>query len=170
MQSLKFRFVDRMMQVYPTVPSSWYLISFSLTLVMTLILIESTPALQLPAWGIFLAILIALLFLVPVGIISAVSETTIGEWEPEGAEGMRAHDVVALVGLNIVTEFIAGFLIPGKPIANVVSFRLYHEFEQPPVYKVLVIGVQVLWVSAGPKDVDQHHRELISLGKSGFLG
>lgn len=88
------------MLVYPSVPQSWYLSLFAVTTLAALVLIETAP-LQLPAWGLFLAILIAVIFLVPVGVISAVSETTIG--------------------LNIVTEFIAGYLIPGKPIANVVS-------------------------------------------------
>ena len=95
------------MLAYPAVPRSWYLILFSVTLLATLVLIETAP-LQLPAWGLFLAIFIALIFLVPVGVISAVSETTIG--------------------LNIVTEFIAGFLIPGKPIANVVCGVLLWVF------------------------------------------
>ncbi|KAF8318464.1 OPT superfamily oligopeptide transporter [Clavulina sp. PMI_390] len=94
---------NRLMEAYAPVPKSWYIGIFSLTLVMTFVLIESAP-LQLPAWGIVLAVFVAMIFLVPVGIISAVSETTIG--------------------LNIVTEFIAGFLIPGKPIANVV-FKCY---------------------------------------------
>jgi hypothetical protein len=65
------------MEAYPSVPRSWYIGIFSITLVATLILVESAP-LQLPAWGIFLAIIVAMVFLVPVGIISAVSETTIG--------------------------------------------------------------------------------------------
>lgn len=69
---------NRLMEAYPAVPRSWYLATFSVTLAATLTLIETAP-LQLPAWGIFLAILVAMVFLVPVGIISAVSETTIGE-------------------------------------------------------------------------------------------
>jgi hypothetical protein len=85
--------------------------------VATLILIELAP-LQLPAWGVFLAIFVAMVFLVPVGIISAVSETTIGTCEAIILR--RKYSKSGLPGLNIVTEFIAGFLIPGKPIANVV--------------------------------------------------
>lgn len=69
-----------LMEAYPPVPRSWYIGIFAITLVATLILIELAP-LQLPAWGIFLAIFVAMVFLVPVGIISAVSETTIGTCE-----------------------------------------------------------------------------------------
>jgi hypothetical protein len=60
--------------------------------------------LQLPVWGLFLAILIAVLFLIPVGIIAAVTNTTLG--------------------LNVITEFVAGYLFPGRPIANIV-FKVF---------------------------------------------
>lgn len=55
-------------------------------------------------WGLLLAVGIALLFLIPVGVIKAVSDTGIG--------------------LNVITEFVAGLLLPGKPIAN-VCFKCY---------------------------------------------
>lgn len=41
----------------------------------------------------------ALVFLIPIGIVSAVSGTTIG--------------------LNVLTELVHGFLQPGRPIGNV---------------------------------------------------
>jgi len=41
------------------------------------ILLETTP-LQLPTWALSLSIFVAIAFMVPVGIISAVSETQIG--------------------------------------------------------------------------------------------
>ncbi|KAF9507706.1 hypothetical protein BS47DRAFT_1351209 [Hydnum rufescens UP504] len=94
---------NQLMRVYPTVPAWWYFSLFGVTLLAAVILIETAP-LQLPAWALLLAIFVAMAFLVPVGIIRAVSETQIG--------------------LNIITELVAGFLIPGKPIANVV-FKCY---------------------------------------------
>jgi ABC-type antimicrobial peptide transport system permease subunit len=48
--------------------------------------------LQLPLWGLFLAVVIALIFLVPCGIIAAVTN--------------------AALGLNVITEFVAGYLLP----------------------------------------------------------
>ncbi|PWN51001.1 hypothetical protein IE53DRAFT_374312 [Violaceomyces palustris] len=59
----------------------------------------SSPSLQLPVWGLLLAIGMSLIFLVPIGILKAVSDTS--------------------VGLNVITEFVAGYLIPGNPIGNV---------------------------------------------------
>lgn len=60
--------------------------------------------LQLPVWGLVLSVIMAVIFLVPVGVIAAVTNTTLG--------------------LNVITEFVAGFLFPGRPIANVV-FKVY---------------------------------------------
>lgn len=38
-------------------------------------------------------------------------------------------------GLNIVTEFVAGFLMPGKPVAN-VTFKTYGYITQ---YQALLL-------------------------------
>jgi OPT oligopeptide transporter protein len=48
--------------------------------------------LQLPIWGLFLAVTIAAVFLIPCGIIQAVTN--------------------AELGLNVITEFVAGYLLP----------------------------------------------------------
>jgi hypothetical protein len=69
--------VHRLMRRYPTVPAWWYITLFSATLLAAFILIETAP-LQLPAWALLLSIFVAMAFMIPVGIISAVSETQIG--------------------------------------------------------------------------------------------
>ncbi len=51
-----------------------------------------------------LANVIALVFFIPVGIIQAISNLQIG--------------------LNVITEFIAAYALPGKPIAN-MTFKVY---------------------------------------------
>lgn len=86
------------MKAYQPVPSSWYILTLVLSMTAAIILVATSP-LQLPIWGLFLAVFIGLIFLVPVGLIRAVSDTSIG--------------------LNVITEFVAGYLLPGKPIANV---------------------------------------------------
>jgi OPT family oligopeptide transporter len=94
---------NRLMRAYPTVPKSWYMMTLAISLSSAVLLVFFSP-LQLPVWGLLLAVLISLLFLIPVGIIKAVSDTGIG--------------------LNVITEFVAGVLLPGRPIANVV-FKCY---------------------------------------------
>ena len=55
-------------------------------------------------WGLILAVSIALVFFVPLGILQAISNFQ--------------------VGLNVVTELVAGYVFPGKPIAN-MTFKVF---------------------------------------------
>ncbi|WVF65518.1 OPT family small oligopeptide transporter [Kwoniella sp. CBS 6097] len=94
---------NKLMRSYLPVPSSWYLGLLAVNFGAAVILVKTTP-LQMPIWALVLAMIIATVFLVPVGIIAAVSNTTIG--------------------LNVLTEFVAGVLMPGKPIGN-VTFKCF---------------------------------------------
>ncbi|KAB1221652.1 Oligopeptide transporter 5 [Morella rubra] len=55
-------------------------------------------------WAVLLAILLALLFTLPIGVITATTNQ-----QP---------------GLNVITELIIGYIYPGKPLAN-VAFKTY---------------------------------------------
>ncbi|GAA5905962.1 OPT family oligopeptide transporter [Sporobolomyces salmoneus] len=96
--------VQLLEQNYANVPRSWYLATFGSTFLAASILLTFYPQLQLPVWGLILAVILAVAFLVPIGIISAITNTTIG--------------------LNVITEFVAGYIWPGKPLAN-VAFKCY---------------------------------------------
>lgn len=91
---------NRLMRAYEEVPHSWYMWTLGLSLLGSVWLVWSHPELQLPIWGLFLAIGLGMIFIVPVGVLKAVSNTGIG--------------------LNVITEFVAGYVLPGKPIANVL--------------------------------------------------
>ena len=88
---------------YPPVPKSYYLAVFCSMFAAATWLVLAYP-LQLPVWGLMLSFLVALVFLPPLGIIAAATGSTLG--------------------LNVITEAIAGWLYPGKPIANIV-FKVY---------------------------------------------
>ncbi|KAE8270634.1 hypothetical protein A4X09_0g1734 [Tilletia walkeri] len=94
---------SRLMEAYDPVPRSWYIATVGLSLGASILLVMFSP-LQLPVWALLLCVAIALVFLLPVGVIKATSDTG--------------------VGLNVITEFVAGYLMPGKPIAN-VAFKCY---------------------------------------------
>ncbi|GAA5821476.1 hypothetical protein JCM10212_002122 [Sporobolomyces blumeae] len=89
---------------YANVPNTWYILTFVANCVGAAALLTFYPQLQLPVWGLVLAVLLAIVFLVPIGIISAITNTTIG--------------------LNVITEFIAGWIWSGQPLAN-VAFKCY---------------------------------------------
>jgi OPT family oligopeptide transporter len=89
-----------------------------------------------------LAVAIALVFFIPLGIIQAISNFQ--------------------VGLNVVTELVAGYVFPGRPIANMtfkvfgymtmskgLSFagdlKLGHYMHVPPIMLFSVQVVATLW-------------------------
>ncbi|CAO3658089.1 unnamed protein product [Umbelopsis ramanniana] len=93
----------KLMRAYPEVPSWWYYSIFVVTLGISFGVIYAWP-ITLPWWGLILSVALAAIFILPIGIISAITNQT--------------------PGLNVITEFIIGFALPGHPIAN-VTFKTY---------------------------------------------
>jgi OPT family oligopeptide transporter len=87
------------MQYYPEVPMWWYgtigIISFAF--LCTAIKIIPT---QLPIWGAVIAIFLSFIFTVPLSIIPAITN----------------QQVIT----PVLYEFIAGYIFPGRPIANTI--------------------------------------------------
>ncbi|KAF9435351.1 hypothetical protein BGZ76_006459 [Entomortierella beljakovae] len=92
----------RLMAIYPEVPDWWYGLLFGVMVVLTFVTCVTWD--YMPWWAVFLALFLALIFVLPVGIVQAVTNQ-----QP---------------GLNIVTEYVIGYLLPGHPIAN-VTFKTY---------------------------------------------
>ncbi|KAG0226578.1 hypothetical protein BGW42_003522 [Actinomortierella wolfii] len=88
----------KLMQAYPEVPEWWYATIFLLMTGLAVLTCEVWDY-KLPWWGVLLAILLAVVFVLPVGIIQAVTNQ-----QP---------------GLNIITEYVIGYILPGRPVANV---------------------------------------------------
>lgn len=80
---------NKLMQSYPLVPHSWYITTLVLSLGSATILVLTTP-LQFPVWGLFLSVGMSLFFLIPIGILKAVSDTG--------------------VGLNVITEYVSALM------------------------------------------------------------
>lgn len=93
----------KLMQAYPEVPHWWYMATFIVAFGVSFGVIYAWP-IYLPWWGLILAVAIAAVFVLPCGIIQALTNQ-----QP---------------GLNVITEFIIGYAKPGFPIANVV-FKTY---------------------------------------------
>ncbi|CAG8654930.1 14982_t:CDS:10 [Dentiscutata erythropus] len=93
----------KMMSIYPEVPNYWYGGTFLVMLIIAIILGQTTGA-NLPWWGLLLAVALAVITLLPIGIIQAISN-----WQ---------------IGLNVIVEMVCGYILPGRPIAN-VYFKTY---------------------------------------------
>ncbi len=93
----------KLMSSYKEVPDYWYAILFFICLGISLA-IPGIWDMQLPVWGMLIAIIISIVNFIPQGLLEGIS---------------NQH-----VGLNIITELVAGYIWPGKPLANILV-KLY---------------------------------------------
>ncbi|XP_074571380.1 oligopeptide transporter 7-like [Curcuma longa] len=95
----------RLMSRYKQVPQWWFIAILVANIALTIFACEYyIDQLQLPWWGVLLACFIAFFFTLPIGIITATTNKT--------------------PGLNVITEYIIGYLYPGRPVAN-MCFKVY---------------------------------------------
>ncbi|KAJ7071443.1 OPT oligopeptide transporter protein-domain-containing protein [Mycena amicta] len=90
---------SRLMQTYPEVPVWWYILVGVLSTIFIFVAIEIFPTL-LPIWAAALALVIAMIAAIPLAMLQAIT---------------NQH-----VALQVVEEMIAGYALPGRPIANIV--------------------------------------------------
>jgi len=93
----------RMMRKYRQVPQWWFLCVFVPMFALCFVTSYLWDT-GLTWWAIVLAMVIALVWLVPVGIVQAVTNIQLG--------------------LNVFTEFIIGYALPGRPTA-MMMFKTY---------------------------------------------
>lgn len=55
---------------------------------------------EVPVWGLVVAISVAAFYLIPIGMIQAITNQQIA--------------------LNVISELIAGYALPGRPLANMI--------------------------------------------------
>ncbi|KAF0902385.1 hypothetical protein E2562_016227 [Oryza meyeriana var. granulata] len=95
----------KLMKRYKQVPEWWFICILVASVAITMFTYEYyIEQLQLPWWGVLLACALAIFFTLPIGIITATTNQT--------------------PGLNIITEYIMGYLYPGRPVAN-MCFKVY---------------------------------------------
>ncbi|KAG9140794.1 hypothetical protein Leryth_006970 [Lithospermum erythrorhizon] len=95
----------RLMRMYTQVPEWWFSCILLLSIAATIYICEHfNEQLQLPWWGVLLACSLAFFFTLPIGVITATTNQT--------------------PGLNVITEYIIGYLYPGFPVAN-MCFKVY---------------------------------------------
>ncbi|XP_057724258.1 oligopeptide transporter 7-like isoform X1 [Arachis stenosperma] len=128
---------------YKQVPEWWFIciLLFNITAIM-LICRYYNDQLQLPWWGVVLACVVALSFTLPIGIIRATTNQA--------------------PALNVITEYIIGYIYPGYPIANILfktygngsmklgisflqDFKLGHYMKIPPrsMFVAQILGTTI---------------------------
>ncbi|KAH6897285.1 OPT oligopeptide transporter protein-domain-containing protein [Thelonectria olida] len=89
----------KLMRKYKEAPTWWYMSLFGVMLGVGFFAVLGYPT-NLTWWAFLLAIFISFGFALPIGIIQAVTNTQIG--------------------LNVLTEFIFGYIQPGRPLALMI--------------------------------------------------
>ncbi|PBP17055.1 hypothetical protein BUE80_DR012250 [Diplocarpon rosae] len=130
---------QRMMMKYREAPSWWYASSFVVMFALGLVtcLVWET---HLTWWAFIVALLISLFFYLPIGIIQASTNVQIGLnthltwWAFIVALlislffylpiGIIQASTNVQIGLNVLTEFIIGYMQPGRPLA-MMMFKMY---------------------------------------------
>ena len=89
---------------YTDVPWWWFA---AITVVMFALSIVTNEVwhTNLPAWAVFIAFVLPVVYFIPIGIIKAVTNITSNQ-------------------LNLITEFIGGYAFNGEPLAN-MAFKFY---------------------------------------------
>ncbi|KAF3917703.1 hypothetical protein AA313_de0210203 [Arthrobotrys entomopaga] len=89
----------KLMKKYKDSPEWWYLVLFVVMLAMAFASVLAWDT-GLDWWAFILSIVLAAVFIIPTGIILATTGTTIG--------------------LNVLSELIIGYMLPGRPTAMMV--------------------------------------------------
>ncbi|PAV19981.1 OPT oligopeptide transporter [Pyrrhoderma noxium] len=93
----------RLMANYRQVPDYWYAAIFLSMFAFGVVSVEVWPT-QMPVWALVIALLLALCYTIPVGIIQAITNQQIA--------------------INVIAELIAGYAVPGRPI-SMMLFKTY---------------------------------------------
>ncbi|KAJ4485254.1 OPT oligopeptide transporter [Lentinula aciculospora] len=142
---------SRLMSQYPQVPEWWYLIIFIVSFLLGVLSIELWPT-QMPVWAFFLALVIAFTYVIPIGMIQAITNQQ--------------------VALNVIAELVIGYALPGRPIATMMfktwgynsmsqaliftsDLKLAHYMKIPPRPIILpLLKLSNCWIG-GMQDICQ---------------
>lgn len=89
--------LTNVLRTYAEVPDWWFLMVALVAFIFAIVILTHWPQLDTPVWTIFFVIALNLVFLIPMSYLNAISGTT--------------------EGLNVVTELIVGYALPGRPEA-----------------------------------------------------
>ncbi|TRX98507.1 hypothetical protein FHL15_000581 [Xylaria flabelliformis] len=100
-----------LMKKYKDLPDWWYMALFVVMVGLSFAVCTAWPT-GFPAWAYVICIIIPIIWTIPIGIIQATTNIQIG--------------------LNVLTEFIIGYLLPGHPLAMMkillTSFRMFKNY------------------------------------------
>ena len=106
---------NRLMAVYPEVPEWWYMLILVVAIGLGLIAILNYPT-HTSVGALFMGIALAVVFLVPIGVIYAITNVQ--------------------VTLNVLSEFIGGLLFPG----NALAMNMFKSYGFVTTYRAIMFS------------------------------
>lgn len=88
----------RLMKAYKKTPWYWYASIIVVIMAMAIAMVEVYDT-QLPVYGVFLAFIIPAIYMIPCGLIQGITNVDANQ-------------------LNVLSEFIGGYMFSGRPLAN----------------------------------------------------
>ncbi|KAG5353466.1 hypothetical protein J132_08942 [Termitomyces sp. J132] len=132
---------SRLMLAYPEVPHWWFAILFVVCFIVLLVTVSVFPT-QLPAWAAFIGVILSAILALPVAMLQAITNQQ--------------------VPTQVMYEVIAGYMLPGRPVANMIfkaigyigtaqavtfagDLKLGHYMKVPPrtMFKVQLVAAFV---------------------------
>ncbi|KAF9438255.1 hypothetical protein BGZ76_008988 [Entomortierella beljakovae] len=89
---------------YPEAPDAWYIATFVIALGLSILTVEIYPSSDMSWWHIIVAMCLAAVWVLPVGILTAITSQA--------------------PTISMITEWVFGAMEPGKPIGNMI-FKTY---------------------------------------------
>ena len=97
---------SRLMRAYKRTPWWWYGILTLIMFVLSIVMVEVYQT-KLPVYGVFLALCIPAVYMIPCGIIQGITNVDANQ-------------------LNVAAELIGGYMFAGRPLANMI-FKILSE-------------------------------------------
>ncbi|AMD20402.1 HDL342Cp [Eremothecium sinecaudum] len=110
---------NRLMRNYRQVPWWWYMVLLAIFVPLSVITVRVWDT-EMPVWALFFSLGLAVVFMLPVGIMYATTNF--------------------VIGLNVISELIIGYIMPGRPFA-MMFFKTFS----------LITNVHAISFSAGMK-------------------
>ena len=157
---------SRLMAHYPEAPQWWFIVLGLVAFGMAIGAVRGWDT-KLPVWGLIVALLISIIFIVPAGIIRAITNQTIA--------------------MQVLGELVVGYILPGRPIAMMIfktfsfmtmdqalnfttDLKLGHYMKIPPrtmfcaqviatIECVVVVVFVQQWMFANIPDMCSKHQE-----------
>lgn len=100
----------KLMKAYAEVPDWWYWVYLIVFVILAVVAVEVYHT-GLPIWALMMSIAIAVIYILPAGFIFAMTSQQLSP--------------------NLVAEVIPGYLLEGKPFANMVRPRFSSSSHKP---------------------------------------